>query len=390
MDVNALKNSPIGQLVSITGQDALKGRYDYFAFLPDPLSGAPDLTPETWTAASDAALALGRLQQASLLMPNPGLLVAPALAREAVSTSALEGTYAALPDVLEARLPQRKPGSAEVAEIRAYEDIAWQAFAWVKSHPISVGLLCELQGKLARTSRRPVRDPGLVRTHQVFIGPEGSSVYDARFVPPPPGDQLQLGLDAWQKWITNGPKLPAVVAAAMAHYQFETLHPFGDGNGRIGRLVVVLQLLGAGVLPEPAFSISPWLLKRRTEYQDHLLHLSQTGDWNPWIQFFCQAVRDQADAHVTVAQRILEWLTEVRKSLNEHRWSGTIVQLVNDLIDWPVITLMFTAQKYEVSVPTAKSAIDRLVELGVLEEMTGKTYNRVFGARAVIDLVESL
>jgi Fic family protein len=199
-----------------------------------------------------------------------------------------------------------------------------------------------------------------------------------------------LGLDAWQKWITNGPKLPAVVAAAMAHYQFETLHPFGDGNGRIGRLVVVLQLLGAGVLPEPAFSISPWLLKRRTEYQDHLLHLSQTGDWNPWIQFFCQAVRDQADAHVTVAQRILEWLTEVRKSLNEHRWSGTIVQLVNDLIDWPVITLMFTAQKYEVSVPTAKSAIDRLVELGVLEEMTGKTYNRVFGARAVIDLVESL
>jgi Fic family protein len=176
----------------------------------------------------------------------------------------------------------------------------------------------------------------------------------------------------------------------MAHYQFETLHPFGDGNGRIGRLVVLLQLVRYGALPEPALTISPWLLKRRGEYQDHLLRVSQTGDWSPWVEFFCQGIAEQAEAHVGVADQLLEWLSTVRDTLNARRWSGTIVSLAQDLIDWPLVTLMFTAKKYGVSVPTAKSAIDRLVDIGVLREMTGRTYNRVFGASNVIELVESL
>jgi Fic family protein len=390
MDLDSIKDSPVGRLIAISGVDAQKGPYEHYAFLPDPLPNEPTLSPQTWNAVSRATGALGRLRQACIQMPNPGLLIAPALAREAMSTSALEGTYAALPDVLEARLTEKKPGSAEVAEVRAYELIAWEAFRWVLERPITIGLLCDLQEKLSRESQTPPKDPGKVRDHQVFIGPRESSVYEARFVPPPPGDQLRSGLDAWQRWISEDLDLPVALRAAMGHYQFETLHPFGDGNGRIGRLVIVLQLLLDGALPEPALTISPWLLRRRGEYQDHLLRVSQTGDWNPWVTFFCHALSEQAEAHVGVAQQIVQWLADVRQKLNEKRWSGTIIRLAEDLIDWPVVTMKFAAEKYDISVPTAKSAIDRLVEIEVLQETTGGSYNMVFAATSVFELLESL
>jgi Fic family protein len=390
MDLDALGKSPIGQLVPITGTDAKTGGYAYFAFLPDPLPEDPALSHEAWTAVSKAEGALGRLRQACAHLPNPGLLIAPALAQEAVSTSALEGTYAALPEVLEARLTSIRSKSPEVAEIRAYETIAYTAFEWVRDRQITLGLLSDLQGELAADSRNPVRDPGKIREHQVLIGPEGCTVYEARFVPAPPDDRLRSGLDAWQSWVQSEHALPAPLATAMAHYQFETLHPFGDGNGRIGRLVIVLQLLRAEVLSEPALVLSPWLLRRRAQYQDHLLHLSETGDWNPWVTFFCHALCQQAEGLVKVAEELVRWLDAVRVSLNQRHWGGTIYRLAEDLIDWPVITMMFAAEKYGVSVPTAKSAIDRLVEIGVLTEMTGRSYRRVFGAQDVIALVESL
>ena len=333
---------------------------------------------------------MGRLRQACGQLPNPRLLIAPALVQEALTTSALEGTYGELSDVLEARLPQRVTASAEVREIRAYEAMANKAFDWMDDRPITLGVLSDLQGALAERSRKPPRDPGRVREHQVFIGPEGSTVYDSRFVPPPPGMQLRGGLQAWQDWVNAVHDLPIVVTCALAHYQFESLHPFGDGNGRIGRLVFILQLLRSGALPEPALTISPWLLKRRTEYQDTLLATSATGDWNPLVTFFSRAIQDQCDAHVEVAQTLLDWLAESRQALADHRWTGLIAKIVEDLIDWPVITARSVVEHYEVSAPSAHHAIDRLVEVGILKELTGRSYGRRFGAVRVMELVESL
>jgi len=183
---------------------------------------------------------------------------------------------------------------------------------------------------------------------------------------------------------------PAPLRCALAHYQFEALHPFGDGNGRVGRLLVVLQLLLHGVLREPAITISPWLLKRRELYQAHLLAVSQTGDWNPWVSFFCHALREQAQTLITGAGSLMKWLEGVRAALNERHWSGVIVKVAADLIDWPIVTASFIADHYDVSAPTAKSVIDRLVEIGVLTEMTGRTYGRRFAARDVMALVEYL
>lgn len=390
MDLEALRGSPVGQLVPIEGTDDRLRPYSYFAYLPDPLPAEPQLGTAAWTAVSEATGALGKLSQACIQLPNPGLLIAPALAREAVDTSALEGTYGALADVLEARLPQAKPASPEVAEISAYERMAHQAFEWVRERPITIGMLENLQAILAQESGGQTKDPGRVREHQVLIGPRGCTVYDARYVPPPPDDRLRTGLESWQAWIQNERPMPAPLRCALGHYQFESLHPFGDGNGRVGRLVIVLQLLRAGVLTEPAITLSPWLLQRRDQYQDHLLRVSQTGEWDPWVTFFCNALCEQAERQVAGVWNLVSWLNDVRRKLNERHWSGVIAQVAEELIDWPVITVPFVRARYKCSGPTAKSAVDRLVEIGVLHEMTGRAYKRVFGAKEVMTMVDAM
>jgi Fic family protein len=390
VDLQKLENSPIGTLVPIQGHDEYLREFSYFAFLPAPLPSIIDLEPATWTWVAAASEALGRLHQACVTLPNPRLLIAPALAREAVDTSALEGTYGALPDVLEARLTESPPSSPEVAEIQAYERMAHLAFDWVTERPITVGFLSDLQGVLAAAVEPQRRDPGEVRKHQVVIGPKGCTVYEARFIPPPPDDRLQAGLDQWEDWLEQTHPMPAPLKAAMGHYQFESLHPFGDGNGRIGRLVIVLQLLRSGILSEPALSISSWLRKRRDEYQSHLLQISQTGNWNPWVSFLSQALCEQSMACVGVVESLNHWLSSTRQALIERHWTGTVANLLEDLVTWPVINSAFVQHKYGVSAPTAKSVIDRLVEIGVLHEFSGRAYRRRYAAVDIINAVESL
>jgi len=391
MDLEALGCSPIGDLVKIEGTDAKGNYFTHSAYVPHPLPADVELSSKTWNAVSQAMEALGRLKQACSQLPNPGLLIVPALALEAQTTSALEGTHAALYEILEARLPQLAQLTGEVREILGYEQMANEAFELVRKRPITIAMLTDLQAVLAASSRTQPRDPGRVRQHQVIIAPENyKSMHDARFVPPPPGDQLAVGLDDWQRWVNADHDLPIPIVAALAHYQFETLHPFGDGNGRVGRLIIILQLLRSGALTDPALTISPWFLRHRDEYADLLLQTSGTGAWDPWVEFFCTALKEQCESHVAVAEQLMEWIRLVRLELQTRRWGGVIVQLAEDLVVWPVVTMTFTAQKYNVSTPTAKSAIDRLVEIGVLTEMTGRNYRRVFGATSVMALVESL
>lgn len=393
MDLEALGKSPVGKLVPIEGVDAVVGEFSYWAYLPDPLPTRPDLSLATWNAVSEASRALGRLHQACAQLPNPQLLIVPTLVREAMDTSALEGTFGALSEVLEARLPgSQQAASPETREIRAYEDMANQGFDSIREgRPLSVAMLCNLQEILARGSRTPVRDPGQVRRHQVFVGPRSArSIEEARYVPPPPDDRLRSGLTDWESWINGNPDLPVAVRVALAHYQFEALHPFGDGNGRVGRLTTVLQLMKAGTIDFPALTVSHWFLHHRDEYQQGLFNVSTTGDWNPWVTFFCQALCEQSERSVRASQELLGWLADIRTQLSERHWTGLIHDLATDLIEWPIITLMFTAKKYDRSVPTAKSAIDRLASIDVLTEMTGRSYGRVFAARKVMAIVEAM
>jgi Fic family protein len=390
MDEESFRSSPIGSLVRISGRDPRYSEaYECSAYVPEPLPTKLDLTQETYLAVTDAAAAVARLDQAASQLPNPMLLARPAIRREAVSTSALEGTYAALDDVLEADFLDRNQLTASVSEVHNYVEAAELAFDWIKDKPITVGMLEQLQQVLVRGTRGDSHDAGRIRTTQVFIGGSGGRVADARFVPSPPGDQLRTGVDAWADWLMGQDTFPLVIKMALGHYQFETLHPFNDGNGRLGRLVCVLQLAHRGELRVPVLNLSPWLESRRREYQDHLLSVSSTGEFEPWIRFFCEAVRSQAIHAVEKINALHRWRNEALAQLVEADVRGVALRITEDVLGYPLITPTFAAERFEVSYQAANNAIGRLVRLGILEERTGKRYGRVFAARRVLDIIES-
>jgi Fic family protein len=391
MDLERIGRSPVGELVPITGRDARHGDFAYFAYLPNPLAGDVELASRTWARVAEASMALGKLDQACAQLPDPQLLIRPALFREALDTSALEGTVGLLRDLLEAQLPSARYLSRETIEINAYVAVATTAFRMIRDRKISVGMLSELQARLFRDVQDKPVVIGRPRQDIVWIGDKERPVEEARFVPPPPDDRLLSGLSAWEQWIdAEHPHLAPVVRAAMAHYQFEALHPFADGNGRLGRLVIVLQLLRSGTIREPAITLSPWLLRHRGEYQEELLAVSCTGNWNPWIQLFCRAVEDQCASLIAGAQRLLDWLSASRRKLDERRWTGTIHEMLGYLIEWPVTTITETAARYRLSQVGATHVINHLTEVGILTEMTGRSYGRTFGALEVIDIVEHI
>ncbi|WP_270886543.1 Fic family protein [Pedococcus sp. 5OH_020] len=392
MDIERLGQSPAGRLIPIQGQDVRHGPFAYFAFMPNELSDDVPLASPSWTAIARAANALGKLDQACTQLPDPKLLIRPALYREALDTSALEGTVAPLVDLLEAQLLGAAHLSPEAREIHAYVRVATEAFDVVRDRPLSISMLAQFQAELFQYSRQQPRGLGSVREEQVWIGPKHRPIYEARFVPPPGDDRLKSQLEAWERWVseTDSQRLHPVLQAALAHYQFETLHPFGDGNGRLGRLVVVLQLLRNGTIRQPAITLSPWLLKHRTEYQDNLLRVSCTGDFDPWIQFFCEAICQQAESLIQGATNLRDWLEESRQTLHDKRWAGKIHLLLQDLIEWPLTTIAETARRYGTSVGNATKMVDHLVEAGIMQELTGKSYGRVFGSTAVMNIVDSI
>jgi len=391
VDVAALKDSPVGQLVPIRGYDPRQGReYDHFAFLPHPLPETVELDQSTWILVTQAMSALGRLDQAGVQIPNPGLLRGPLIRREAVSTSALEGTYAPFADVLEADVLAEAPRSPELREVLNYVLAAEYAFAEVKEgRPISASLLSAVHSYLMQGTKGEGPTSGRLRDRQVIIGPEDCSIEDARFVPPPgEDDRLRAGVDDWAAWVGRIRDMPIVVQSALAHYQFETLHPFQDGNGRIGRLVVVLQLLQSGELHEPLLEVSPWFERRRRDYQDHLLEVSRTGDWNAWVRFFSIAIRDQALATSARINDLLVFQSSMREEMRSKNIRGVAAQIADELIGQPVLNVSWAARRHGVSYPAANSAISRLVDLGVLQEATGRSYGRVFRSEQVFQILD--
>lgn len=388
MDLDALRGSPIGQLVPISGSDGRTGEhYDYFAYLPAALSRSVALSSATWTTVAAAEAALARLDQAARQIPNPSLLRQPALRREAQSTSALEGTFAPLEDVLESDIEHRAQMSLEVREILNYVVAAEEAFSWVRERPLTIGLIEGLQEILVQGTPGEYSDTGRVRDRHVFIGPKDAPIETARFVPAPFGDQLRAGFEDWIRWV-NSPAddLPSVVQAGLAHYQFESLHPFSDGNGRIGRLLVVLQLMRQGVLRDPILVVSPWFEARRTEYQDSLLELSQTGDWDRWIQFFASGIAASAATTHTWVDGLISWQQDTLSRVRRARVSGVAERVAGELIGGPILRAGQVAKRHDVSHQAAMNALRRLADLGVVKEQTRK--GRIsFTAQPVVELL---
>lgn len=397
MDLQQFSKQSPGSLVPISGTDPERGAWNHAAFVPDPLTEiTPDLSPHTYREVANARAAIAALDSTATQLPNPRLLRQPTLRTEAQSTSALEGTYAPLARVLAA--DEDRPESADLREVINYVSMANQAFDWVGSgRGLSVGLLGELQRTLVHGTRSEDLSTGGVRAGQAVVGRRAGAadrefpVEAARFVPPPGGLDLSARLQDLLDWM-NAPRnteLDPVVAAALAHYQFETLHPFGDGNGRIGRLLIVIHLLKLGLLSEPTLTVSPWFETRREQYYDRLLAVSADGDWDGFVRFFAEGLGTSAGS--TRTQMIA--LVAVQAQLHQRvRDSRLRAETAHTLVDYAVGHVTFNVRAVErdlgVSYVRANNLIDQLVALGVLAPVDESgAYRRRFFSPAVLHVL---
>lgn len=396
--MSSLRDSPIGSVVPISGFDA---RFDESftaeAFVPADLPDRVDLPGAVWMVVSEANAELGRLDAAARLIPNPQLVTRIATRREAVGTSALEGTYAELTELFAAELLPLAEQETEVApnvrEVMNYARAADAAYGWIDERPITLGMLASLQAEIVRGTESDGPEAGSIRQSQVFIGAKHRRVSEARFIPPPPGDQLRTMCERWVDWqsaIQPVEQIQLIARVAMAHYQFETLHPFTDGNGRVGRLVAILSLMREGALRSPVLSVSPWLKDRADEYRDHLLAVSITGDWAPWIEFFAHAVRAEARSGHKRIMRLLalrEQLGEtVRSAMPRARLA---VEIAEDLIAYPILSVSDAQRRYGRSNQANRNAIGSLLKLGVLEPYGDARYDRLYWNRRVFQVIDS-
>lgn len=386
-------NANMGDLVEISGVDHAGRAWTHVAFVPVMLPAEePALAGATYRTVANARAALASMDALARQLPEPALLRQPALRREAQSTSALEGTYAPLLEVLSA--DEAGEGLAgDVREVLNYVIAANRAFDWVgDGRPLTVGLLTEVQRTLMRHTAQDGPKSGVIRQIQVAIGAGArQSVQRARFVPQPPGTALEGSVQDLVDWLASGnaDRIDPVVGAAMAHYQFETLHPFVDGNGRIGRLLVVLQLLGRGAISEPTLTVSPWFEARRQEYYDRLLAVSTTGDWDGWVRFFAAGMEASADTTHRQMKRLLGAQTAMREQVRRSNLrADTAMRLVDYAIGNPTFSVKRAAAGLGVSVPRANTLIGRLTELGLLAQIdTGSNYGRRFYAPEVIQVL---
>jgi Fic family protein len=354
------------------------------AFVPAPLPPSLEWTAEIMTAASEASLLLGRLSGHGAGLENPHLLIRPFIRREAVLSSRIEGTQATLSELLaaEAGAPvDRAPD--DLKEVRNYVAALEQGAVQLKKLPLSLRLVRDVHRTLMKGVRGNSADPGEFRKIQNWIG--GTSPATARFVPPPPNELMHC-LDAWEKYLHERDLAP-LIQAALLHYQFEAIHPFIDGNGRVGRLMITLFLIERELLPSPLLYLSAFFEAKRGDYFDLLDAVSNRGDWNAWILYFLQGVKEQAADAISRCERINRLREEWRRSL-AGRLTANIMKLLDRIAANPFITVRGAEEELEAAFTTAQRAIDVLVERKILVQTDDAKRGRVYVARRLLDILD--
>ena len=368
------------------------GEEEYRAFVPDPLPPAAELITGTeLTAATErAALALGRLDGAAHVLPNTDLLLYSCVRKEAVLSSQIEGTQSTLSDLLSHELGATSAVSLDdIAETSNYVAAVNMAFEQMDSPtglPLCNRLLRDAHAIVLRSGRGAAKLPGEFRTSQNWIG--GSRPGTARFVPPPPhllGDSMSR-LESFLHDSTDG--FPALVRSGLAHVQFETIHPFLDGNGRVGRMLIVLALHNAGVLRTPQLYVSLHFKRHRHQYYELLDGVRQHGDWEQWLLFFMDAVTVAADDATNAARRLRTTFDADRARFHDlGRLSGSTSHLHDALAARPVLDIATAAELAGFAVTTATHALERLCAMGIAHELTGQRRNRLFAYTEYLDIL---
>ena len=361
----------------------------YWAFIPAPLP--PDLN---WplavvSALSEAERDLSRLTTLAGAVSFARLLIQPFVRREAVLSSRIEGTHASLFDLYtyeSAQLSLLEP-SDDVREVYNYVSALDYGMDRVKTLPVSLRLIREVHGKLMENVRGGHLTPGEFRRTQNWIGPAGSTLATATYVPPPV-DEMNIGLDQLEKFIHAGSEIPTLVRAAMIHYQFEAIHPFLDGNGRVGRLLMILLFCEWGILPQPLLNLSVYFEQYRQEYYDRLLAVSQRGEWDEWIRFFLRGVSIQARDSVVRLGQLQSLRTKYQAVVESERNTQRMEQVLDFLFMRPILSVRQLEDGLAINFTTAKRYIEKLVRAGILHEVTGYARNRIFRADEILKAVE--
>ncbi len=369
-----------GTMIRIPSRTGQQG----WAFVPHPLPPSIQFDQRIATAAERAALALGNLNGSGRMLPNPALLIRPFMNREALASSRIEGTRAEFDQlVLMEASEEGNVSDPDIQEVTNYIKALHTGWHKPAERSFSPGFMMELHQQLLAGVRGSTMNPGALRHVQVLIGNRNDDLQRARFVPPPPELVRDL-LEDLCRYIETKSDLPLLVRLALIHYQFETIHPFMDGNGRLGRLLMPLILGTWGALELPLLYLSEYFEDHRDEYIDALYAVSQRGAWNEWILFTLGAVEQQADDAVVRGRQLLDLQEELRVLYGAGR-STSVMQIIDHLFARPSLTVKQAAAFAQITPNAAARIIDSLVLDGVLEEVTGQKRNRVFLARGIMD-----
>lgn len=365
----------------------------YRAFVPAPLPPTDlSYSDQFQTLLSAADLALGRLDGIVEVIPDPARFVRMFVRREAVLSSQIEGTVGSMMDVLEHEaMVRRGEASMDLREIQNHIDAMNYGITRLETLPLSRRLLCEVHKVLMGNVRggEAAKTPGEFRTTQNWIG--GASPNTARYVPPPP-QVVPAAFGDLEHFLHSPEPLPPLVKIGLAHAQFETIHPFLDGNGRTGRLLITFWLVEQGILRKPLLYPSLYLKEFRDEYHRRLQAVRDDGAWESWLEFFVDGIAQAATQATTTATKILKLRESDREKINSHLGKRTAkaFQLHDWLFTQPVVTLPLVQRQIDVSQPTASSLVRWLEDLGLLEEITGKERFKVFRYTAYLDLFPGL
>jgi Fic family protein len=372
------------------------GRYvaqpsGYRAFLPAPLPPKPAIRlAGLQRLLSDADRALGRLDGSIQTLPNPDLFVYMYVRKEAVLSSQIEGTQSSLQDLLsEEAGAGGEHRAGDVGEVVGYVRAMNHGLRRLAKLPVSVRLIREIHKELLRGLRGSHLEPGELRRSQNWIGPGGSKLNEAIFVPPPPSE-LPAALGALEKFLHDDDRLPLLVKIGLAHAQFETIHPFLDGNGRIGRLLITFLLCEHGALTKPVLYLSHYFKRHRTEYYERLQAVRDRGDFEAWLAFFLRGVAEVSAQAAATAGRILELRERHRRAITTGlgRAAGNGHLILDHLYEQPVVSVTDIRGLLGTTFPGANQIVRRLVGLKILAEITGQARHRRFRYDGYIKLFE--
>jgi Fic family protein len=378
METSPFQDSPSGRLARVQG--------GCWAFVPHPLPPRIEWDNPLVSLISSADLALGTLSGLGETLANPHLLIYPFIRREAVLSSRIEGTQSSLSDLLlfEATSMEKR---RDVREVQNYVRAVEYGLRRLEELPLSLRLIRELHAILMEGVRGEHTSSGEFRRSQNWIGPPGCVMDEATYVPPPVPEMLEA-LDQLERFLHSDADLPPLVQLALIHYQFEAIHPFLDGNGRIGRLLITLFLCQRQTLTSPLLYLSAFFERHRQQYYSHLLEVSRKGAWREWIEFFLRAVVEQSGDAVRRSRRLLNLHRMYRDVCLEKHMTPTVGQLVELMFTKPVLNARAVQASLNVTFPAAQKAIHMLEEEGILVEVTGGRRNRAYAAREILEVLE--